>query len=91
MNGVYGALLVLAVLETLAVGFWALLMMRAAWCDWRERLAARRQFVFEAEAIAEIAARVRDEMPAGVPPITAEWLAECVSEACEQSKDMGLS
>lgn len=79
-------LLVVVVIDVALAVVWGLAVLRLAF--WRRRLRASEEalVVVEFEAITEIAARVRLDSP----PITSEWLAEYVSEACEQSKEMGL-
>ena len=65
------------------IGMWlACLVM-----EWRLRRWQVRDTLREADAILEVTERVRDTSP----PLVPMFLAECVSDACEQRRDMGLS
>jgi hypothetical protein len=55
--------------------------------EWRLRRWQVRDTLREADAILEVTERVRDTSP----PLASMFLAECVSDACEQRRDMGLS
>lgn len=54
--------------------------------EWRLRRRQVRDTVAEAEAILEVTERVRESSP----PLPSRFLAECVSNACESQKGMGL-
>ena len=75
-----------AVLAASLYTFWAVARLRLAYWRWRLARAERFSVVLEADAIAEIAARVRLDSP----PMSAMFLAECVSSGIEESREMGL-
>lgn len=72
----------------IGVGIYWSVGRAVAWCwRWRARRVATRSLMVEVAAITEIASRVRADVPDDVSPA---WLAECVSNACENAKEMGL-
>lgn len=85
-NLTVGYVAVCTVLAAVLYTYWTVARMRLAFWRWRLARAERFSVVLEADAIAEVAARVRLDSP----PMPAMFLAECVSNGIEETKAMGL-